>query len=294
MEQAYFDILAPAHWSVPAVFNSPHSGGYIPPSLIARAQLSRLALLQSQDCFVDELFSGCQQHGIPMLRALASRAYLDLNREPFELDQRMFAENLPGHMNPGSPRVAAGFGTVPRLVIEGQEIYRGKLALAEALSRIEQFYRPYHRTLDTLMNEAHQSTGQVLLIDCHSMPASAVRVAHAPDQAQVDVVVGDRFGASCDRGLACAVHDFFEKRGLRVVRNKPYAGGFITECYGAPQQNRHALQIEINRRLYLNERTQEKHAGFVELRRILTEFAVFVGSLLSEGESAREFRHAAE
>jgi N-formylglutamate amidohydrolase len=293
MAQSLFEILAPAHWNAPAVFNSPHSGSIIPLALLQRSQLSQTALRQSEDCFVDALFLGCQQHGMPMLRALASRAYLDLNREPYELDSRMFQESLPGYMNPGSPRVAAGFGTVPRLVIEGQEIYRGKLSLADANQRIDTYYRPYHRTLNALLNEAHTATGHVLLIDCHSMPASAV---HTQRQANphVDLVIGDRHGVSCNRELSNAIQDFFEAQGLHVVRNKPYAGGFITESYGAPQQNRHAIQLELNRALYMDERRQEKHSGFVQIQTVLTNFAVFVSELLQHQDFKLQHPLAAE
>ncbi len=294
MAQPFFEILAPAHWNVPAVFNSPHSGSDIPPALAQRSQLSTLALRQSEDCFVDELFLGCQAHGMPMLRALASRAYLDLNREPYELDSRMFQESLPGFMNPFSPRVAAGFGTVPRLVIEGQEIYRGKLSLTEAVERIDSYYRPYHRTLTALLNEAHAATGHVLLIDCHSMPSSAVNGPHQPYSSKVDMVIGDRHGVSCGRELANAIQDFFSAQGLHVVRNKPYAGGFITESYGAPQQKRHSLQIEVNRELYMDERLQEKNSGFEQIRQILTNFAIFIQEMLIEKDFQLQHPLAAE
>ena len=294
MGELYFEILAPSHWNAPAVFNSPHSGSVIPLPLLQRSTLSALALRQSEDCFVDELFIGCQQHGMPMLRALASRAYLDLNREPYELDARMFQESLPGYMNPGSPRVAAGFGTVPRLVIEGQEIYRGKLAINDALERIDSYYRPYHRTLNALLNEAHAATGQVLLIDCHSMPASAVHSLRQPIPTRVDMVIGDRHGVSCGRELSNEIQDFFETQGLHVVRNKPYAGGFITESYGAPQQNRHAIQIELNRQLYMDERRQERHSGFAAIQKILTNFSAFVQDLLQEKDFKLHHPLAAE
>jgi N-formylglutamate amidohydrolase len=294
MAEPLFEILAPAQWNVPAVFNSPHSGAVIPTSLLQRSQLSALALRQSEDCFVDELFLGCQQHGMPMLRALASRAYLDLNREPYELDSRMFQESLPGFMNPGSPRVAAGFGTVPRLVMEGQEIYRGKLALADAMTRIDTYYRPYHRTLNALLNQAHAATGQVLLVDCHSMPASAVRGQGQAFSSKVDMVIGDRHGVSCGRDYANAIHDFFTAQGLHAVRNKPYAGGFITESYGAPQQNRHAIQIELNRELYMDERRQEKTTDFTQVQTILTNFAGFVQSLMRETDLKLQYPLAAE
>jgi N-formylglutamate amidohydrolase len=292
MSDGYFEVLAPAHWNVPAVFNSPHSGSIIPPSLLNLSRLTVDELRQSEDSHVDALFSGCQRHGIPLLRALASRAYLDLNREPYELDARMFHESLPGFMNPGSPRVGAGFGTVPRYVSEGEEIYRGRIALAEAVARIDTYYRPYHRMLGALLDAAHEAMGFVLLVDCHSMPSSAVKSRSFSQS--VDIVMGDRYGVSCARDLSQEIESFFASQGLKVARNKPYAGGFITENYAAPHQNRHVVQIEVNRALYMNESTLAQHAGFGRLQAILTEFTKFVGVLLSDVVASPAHKLAAE
>lgn len=268
MAENTFEILAPAQWQVPVVFNSPHSGSHLPESFLQASRLSKQALRQSEDSFVDELFSDCQSLGVPMLRALISRAYIDLNREPYEFDQRMFHETLPGHMNAGSPRVAAGLGTIPKLVAEGEDIYRGKIHLDEALVRIEQIYRPYHRTLTALLNECFNATGFSLLVDCHSMPASAVKTPHTPS---ADIVLGDRFGSACDGEIAAAVEAFLQKAGFKVLRNRPYSGGFITETHGTPRHNRHALQIEINRSLYMDEKTQVKNSNFNDVRRQLKD-----------------------
>lgn len=276
-----FDILAPAVWSAPVVFNSPHSGRWYGEEFLRLSRLSPAALRKSEDCYVDELFAGCLGHGAPMLRAHAPRSYVDLNREPYELDPRMFAGNLPGYVNTTSPRVAGGLGTIPRIVAEGEEIYRGRLGFAEALSRIERIYLPYHRTLAALVDEVHKNNGAMLLVDCHSMPSSALaHIAPAPFGA-IDVVLGDRFGVSCDEAVTCLVESHLVAHGLRVTRNKPYAGGFITHTHGAPAHGRHALQIEINRALYLNETTLEKTQGFLPLQRALTSV---IAGLLAEVE----------
>jgi N-formylglutamate amidohydrolase len=265
LDQPYFEILAPAVWRMPVLFSSPHSGRLMPASFLAQSRLTEQQLRQSEDCFVDELFLGCLDSGAPLLRCMASRAYLDLNREPYELDARMFIESLPGYVNSASPRVAAGFGTVPRCVGEGQEIYRQKLPLSEAFSRIENLYRPYHRVLNDLLNQSQQRTGLVMLVDCHSMPSQSCN-----GKPIADIVLGDRFGTSCSPELVGAVESHLRAHGLHVTRNKPYAGAFITSAYGAPQQGRHALQIEINRSLYMDERTLEKTAGFSRLRDLLS------------------------
>ncbi len=285
MPEHYFEILAPAKWQVPIVFNSPHSGSVLPLSFLQSSRLSAAALRQSEDCFVDELFGGCKDLGVPLLRALISRAYIDLNREPYELDPRMFHESLPGHMNPASPRVASGLGTIPKLVAEGEEIYRGKIHLDEALARIEQVYRPYHRALTALLNECYNATGFSLLVDCHSMPCSSVKTLHVP---AADIVLGDRFGAACASDIADTVEAMLKDEGLKVLRNRPYAGGFITETHGSPRHNRHALQIEINRSLYMNEKTQQKNANFVSVQKQLQKMTQSLIAYLPHDQQARE------
>jgi N-formylglutamate amidohydrolase len=267
---SYFEILAPRAWTAPAVFNSPHSGHQYPDDLLRMTRLSPAALRKSEDCYIDELFMSCVDHGAPLLRALVPRAYIDLNREAYEFDPRMFACELPGYMNTSSPRVAGGLGTIPRLVAEGEEIYRERLNLGDALGRVESIYRPYHRTLKALLDEVLNNIGSVLLLDCHSMPSNATNFISAPNQASVDVVIGDRYEASCPAEITSFVEDLLRAQGLRVVRNKPYAGGFITQNYGSPTLGRNALQIEINRGLYMDEVRFEKNASFLALQEALS------------------------
>lgn len=287
-----FEIIQPADWTAPAVFNSPHSGRNFPKDFLRQSRLSATALRKSEDCFVDELFLSCVEHGAPMLRALAPRSYVDLNREPYELDPRMFSDELPGYANTGSPRVAGGLGTIPRIVAEGEDIYRGRIDFAEARQRIEQVYLPYHRTLAALTGEVLARTGEVLLVDCHSMPASATAHVSPAVHGGVDVVLGDRFGSSCAEDIAAVVDERLKKHGMRVLRNKPYAGGFITQNYGAPHRGQHALQIEINRSLYMNEATLEKTSEFQLIKDILSDTAANLLSYL--GERLRPHRVAAE
>ncbi len=288
-----FEILAPAVWHAPLVFNSPHSGHILPKALIDQSRLGPVDLRQSEDRAVDQLFMGCLEAGAPMLCALASRAYVDLNREPYELDPRMFIEALPGYMNPGSPRVAAGFGTVPRQVGDGVDIYRGRISLNDALQRIETYYKPYHRALGELLQSAQSAEGLAMLVDCHSMPNSAAKPSGA-NSTSADVVLGDKFGLSCAVEISAWVDQFFSALGLRTVRNTPYAGGFITETYGAPHHGRHAIQLEINRSLYMNEVTSNLSEGFAELRTILDLFALEFAKFIKEFKSINSFKHAAE
>ena len=264
-----FATIAPAEQRVPFVLNSPHSGRFYPPRFLAMSRLDASAIRRSEDCYVDELFRGAVALGAPLLAANFPRAYLDVNREPWELDPRMFEEALPAHANMRSARVVGGLGTVPRLVGEGQEIYAGKLPLAEALARIEASYKPYHEALGRLLARTRAAFGFAVLIDCHSMPAS-VRVGDG--SVRPDFIVGDRFGTACAPALTEAAIAILIGMGYNVAHNKPYAGGFITEHYGRPGHGVHALQIEINRGLYLNERTYEPSVGFAPLAADLTRF----------------------
>jgi N-formylglutamate amidohydrolase len=265
-----FEIRSGAEQRVPFVFNSPHSGRYYPDRFLAMARLDRNAIRRSEDCYVDELFGGAVALGAPMLAANFPRAYLDVNREPWELDPRMFAEPVPSFCNIRSARVAGGLGTVPKLVGEGLDIYSGRLPLAEAVQRIEAVYKPYHETLKRLLTRTHARFGYAVLIDCHSMPAS-IRVGDSG--LRPDFIVGDRFGISATAALTETAIGLLIGMGYTVAHNKPYAGGFITEHYGRPARHLHALQIEVNRGLYMNERTFQKSAGFDALADDMARFS---------------------
>ena len=286
---APFEIHRPLQQTEPFVFNSPHSGRIYPDSFLNMSRLDRVSIRRSEDHFVDELFASVVQLGAPMLAAQFPRAWLDVNREPYELDPRMFDGPLPPFANIGSMRVAGGLGTIPRLVAENMDIYRGRLSVEEGLSRIERVYRPYHANLRRIIAQTHVQFGKAILIDCHSMPAN-VRVAGG--SRRPDIIIGDRYGASAAHDLSRAAVSFLSGLGYHVVRNKPYAGGFITEHYGRPARGLHALQIEINRGLYVDEASLEKTAGFDLLKADLWEFAGQMMAYVREGFS--EDRLAAE
>ncbi|MEM5474674.1 N-formylglutamate amidohydrolase [Hoeflea sp. AS60] len=286
---APFEIHRPLEQTEPFVFNSPHSGRIYPESFLNVSRLDRLSIRRSEDHYVDELFASVVQLGAPMLAAQFPRAWLDVNREPYELDPRMFDGPLPPFANIGSMRVAGGLGTIPRLVAENMDIYRGRLSVEEGLSRIERVYRPYHANLRRIIAQTHVQFGKAILIDCHSMPAN-VRVAGG--NRRPDIIIGDRFGASAAHDLSRAAVSFLSGLGYHVVRNKPYAGGFITEHYGRPARGLHALQIEINRGLYVDETSLEKTPGFDLLKADLWEFSSQMMAYVREGLS--EDRLAAE
>lgn len=276
---APFTVHAPAEQRVPYLFNSPHSGRYYPERFLAMTRLGRHAIRRSEDSYVDVLMAGVTALGAPLLAANFPRAYLDVNREPWELDQRMFADPLPPQANMRSVRVAGGLGTVPRLVGEGQYIYAGRIPVSEALTRVEFLYKPYHRRLRQLMLTTHDRFGVAVVVDCHSMPAS-IRTGETGKSP--DFIIGDRFGTSASAALSDHAMSLLKGLGYTVAYNKPYAGGFITEHYGRPARRLHALQLEINRGLYVDEGTLEPTAGFDVLKADLMRFAADLMALPEE------------
>ncbi|RAI43732.1 N-formylglutamate amidohydrolase [Rhodoplanes roseus] len=268
-----FDVLEPATVLGPLVFNSPHSGSVYPQSFLEQTRLDLVTLRRSEDTFVDELFASVVERGYPLMRAFFPRCYVDVNREPYELDPRMFDGRLPSYANTRSMRVAGGLGTVARVVGDAQEIYGRRLPVDDALRRIETLYKPYHRTLRRLLTCTLRDFGSALLIDCHSMPSSA---GPRDERPRGDVVLGDRYGTSCFPIVSETVETALRDLGYTVGRNKPYAGGFITEHYGSPTTGLHVLQFEINRALYMDERRQIRAAGF---ERVAADIAVVVDRL---------------
>ncbi|MDB5615942.1 N-formylglutamate amidohydrolase [Tardiphaga sp.] len=268
-----FDIVEPAEWRAPIIFNSPHSGSVYPPEFLDASRIDVVALRRSEDSFMDELIAGLSARGFPVVRVHFPRSYVDVNREPYELDPRMFTGRLPSFANTRSMRVAGGLGTIPRVVGDGQEIYRERLEVDDALTRIETLYKPYHRALRRLINQAHQRFGTAILIDCHSMPSIGIS---REEPRRPDIVVGDRYGTSCASILAETVETTFGGLGYSLGRNKPYAGGFITEHYGNPASGLHAVQIELNRAIYMDERRRERTARFGQ---IAADFAVLADAL---------------
>ena len=264
-----FEIRRPERLTTPLVVASPHSGRLYPEDMMAASSLSPSAIRRSEDAFVDALAAGAPRHGAPLIAATFARAYLDVNREPYELDQAMFEDELPAFARARTARVAAGLGSIARVVGEGQEIYARKLTFGEAKARIEAVHAPYHRALAGLLAEAKAAFGLAILVDFHSMPSAAALVDGPRGRRTCDFVLGDRFGAACAPKVSVTVERELEAMGYAVNRNAPYAGGYTTEFYGRPDAGVHALQIEINRGLYLDERTLKRHGGFERLSRDL-------------------------
>ncbi len=270
-----FEVLEPAALAGPVVCNSPHSGRSYPANFLAMTRLDLPTLRRSEDTFVDELFADAVRLGVPLMRAHFPRAFLDVNREPYELDPRMFDGRLPNFANTRSLRVAGGLGTIARVVGDSREIYDRRLPVDEALRRIELYYKPYHRTLRRVLLDAQKAYGHAVLVDCHSMPSNA---SSRDERPRADFVLGDRYGTSCAPLVSDVVEETLRDLGYAVARNKPYAGGFITEHYGDPAARFHAVQVEINRALYMDERSYARTARF---ERVRLDLARVVGKLAS-------------
>lgn len=262
---APYRVVRPARRpATPVICASPHSGRIYPAAMMAASQLDRRTIRRSEDAHVDELIAAAPGFGHTLICAQFARAYLDVNREPWELDPAMFEDELPAFAKARTARVAAGLGSIARIVCEGQEIYARKLTFADAEARVRRVHQPYHLALAELIAEAKSAHGVAILVDWHSMPAAASGL-----KGGCDVVLGDRFGAACSSTVTGLVERELTAMGYRVARNTPYAGGFTTEHYGRPGRKVHALQIELSRALYFDEATLRLTSGFEPLQQDL-------------------------
>ncbi|KPQ16875.1 MAG: N-formylglutamate deformylase [Rhodobacteraceae bacterium HLUCCO18] len=266
MHPAY-RLLSPSEPTTSVVVASPHSGRHYPRSFLRSSMLDERSIRSSEDAFMDMLVEAAPELGAPLLAAEYPRAYIDLNRSADELD--------PGVIDGvgrvvQTPRISSGLGVIPRVVANGRAIYRGKLGRAEADERIERIWHPYHQELDRLMQGAHDRFGEAVILDFHSMPHEALDSVARPGARRPEVVLGDRFGASARGDLVDALETAFLQAGLVVSRNAPFAGAYVTQRYGRPMRGWHAVQIEIDRSLYMNERLIRPNGNFDNVRRIVT------------------------
>ena len=280
MTHAAYTLFSPAVRSTCVVFSSPHSGRAYPKDFLAQSRLDDLAIRSSEDAYIDDLFADAPRHGSPLLAARTPRAYIDFNRAPDELDPALI--DGVRRLQP-NPRVASGLGVIPRVVAGGRVIRDGKITLDQAHDRITRHWRPWHDTLQRLLDESGRLFGRSILIDCHSMPHEAL---DAVAGARPDVVIGDRFGASASAAIVAGVEAALTDAGLRVARNAPFAGAYVTQHYGKPARRQHALQIEIDRALYMNEATLEKRPDFDDLRRLLGGVVARIAAIGADDDRA--------
>ncbi|MGD9861834.1 MAG: N-formylglutamate amidohydrolase [Pseudodonghicola sp.] len=266
MSTPAFRLFQPARRLSSVVFASPHSGCDYPEGFVRASMLDRHAIRSSEDAFVDRLFACAPDFGAPLLCARAPRAFVDFNRSPDELDPALI-EGVRRHGH--NPRVASGLGVIPRVVSNGRAIYRGKIPMSEAQDRLDHCWRPYHAALQDLLDQAHHLFGQAILIDCHSMPHEAMDGVARNGLPRPEIVLGDRFGAAADGSVVERVEAAFVAAGLTVSRNAPFAGAYVAQAYGRPSRHQHAIQIEIDRAIYMDERRIEPNANFDAFRSLL-------------------------
>ena len=268
-------------WRAPIIYSSPHSGRCYPADFVREAAVPLSRLRATEDFAVDLLFAAAPGHGCPLLAAQRPRIWLDLNRAAHELTAEMFDTTAPEWAQTETERARAGLGVIPRFVDEGQEIYPRRLRWEEARARIEGFWKPYHEALRRLLERARRQFGAAVLIDCHSMPESAARAMTPFPLRQPDIILGDAEGSACDPWLTETLERLFREAGLQVRRNRVYAGGYITRHYGLEGFGAHAIQIEINRRLYTSPFTFELSGEFHELRQLITRIVARLPELLA-------------
>ena len=258
-------VLYPdADTACPVIFASPHSGRHYTAEMRAATCVDLDHLRRSEDAYVDTLIAAAPEFGAHLVCAQFPRVFVDPNRGPWELDPGMFSDRLPKQADPVSRRAASGLGVVPRIGFEGRPLYRRRLRYEEARSRLDRYYAPYHSALAALIAELKAAHGFVIVVDMHSMPDQSAK--------GIDFVLGDRFGSSCDTRIVETAEHLLRARDFVTVRNIPYAGGYTTEHYGRPAEGVHVVQIEINRRLYLDERRVVMARSFADFESEMRRF----------------------
>ena len=273
-------IVEPSTLTSGVVFALPHSGRDYGVSFLNQSILDKISIRSSEDAFLDQLIDGIEKYGAPKIIANAPRAFIDLNRSTDELDPALIS-GIKNNIR--SPRISSGLGVIPRVVSHGKEIYRGKLSLEQAQSRIEYYWKPYHRDLANLLKRAQSIYGQSLLIDMHSMPHEAVSTQSSFIKAP-EIVVGDRFGMSSDPEFTNLIVSILKQHGFRVAKNTPFAGAFITKHHGKIKDRTHAIQLEIDRSLYMDEEQISPNSGFEKLKSQLFPALIQISSLICKSD----------
>ena len=266
MSTPAYRLHAPRERRSSVVVAAAHSGRNYPAEFLSRIDLDARAVRSSEDAFVDLLVADAPAIGAPLLVATTPRAYVDLNRAPDELDPALIEGVARAAHN---PRVASGLGVLPRVVAGGRRITRSRISRREAEARLADCWHPYHERLTALMDEAYHAFDEAILLDMHSMPHEAIVAASRSGSQPADVVLGDRFGASADGEIVDRLEAAFADAGLNVARNAPFAGAYTAQHHGRPAGGRHAVQIEIDRALYMNEALIRPNGNFQAMRRVM-------------------------
>ncbi len=259
-----FTLTGPRAGHVPLVLDSPHSGTEYPDDF--GAAVGRELLRQAEDAYVDELYACGPDLGATLIAARFPRSYIDANRSLLDIDAALLDAPWPGPAHP-SAKTQKGIGLIWRVLDSGEAIYARKLGIEEVKRRIVRYHQPYQRAVKDALDRAHRHFGAVWHLNLHSMPAVSGRISEeGPGKARADFVLGDRDGTTCEPGLTAVVGETLRAMGYQVKVNDPYKGVELVRAFSDPAAGRHSLQVEVNRRLYMDERTRAKAGGFESLR----------------------------
>lgn len=253
--------------SIPLIFDSPHSGRQYPSDFAYACNFEHLR--RAEDTDVDDLYVFAPSLGATLVAAEFPRSYLDPNRRVEDVDTSIIEGQWP-HAVDHSPKTSSGIGLIWRVLDDNSPIYARKLSVAEVERRIAQCHAPYWAAMNSVIDMAHAQHGRVVHINCHSMPEVAGPISWVkPGTRFADVVLGDRDGSTCAPAFTALLTNAFRAEGLSVAINDPYKGVELVKRFGRPAENRHSIQIELNRKLYMNEKTRERNANYTELQALL-------------------------
>ena len=268
-----FKLLEPENKTNNIIYNSPHSGEKFPDGFLETTLIDKSILLSSADSFVDQLFEDAPINGSSIISNIYARSFIDTNREAFELDPDMFSGEITKKLNYRSNKVKLGFGSIAKFAVNRKDIYADKIPFEEALSRLDNYYYPVHKKLTSLIESRFDDFGYAMLVDCHSMPSYKFLGQDVFRSSQPDIILGDLHGKSCHPAITDYLIKFFKEQDLTVTCNAPFAGGFNTQNYGKPKKNRHAIQIEINKSLYMDEFERTQNKQFQSIKKMMTKLS---------------------
>lgn len=265
-----YSLKRPSQKTNNVVYNCPHSGEKFPTGFFENTNLDKDTLLLSSDSYVDQLFAEACENGSVLLANNYSRSFMDTNREAFELDPSMLSGDITEILNSDSTKVRLGFGSIAKYAFTRIPIYKNKIPFTQALDRLQKFYYPVHNEIENMLNEKINDYGYSLLVDCHSMPSYEFLGQKSLLPRQPDIVLGDNHGKSCDPRITEFLTKHFQHYDLSVSINTPFSGGYNTQYYGDPAQKKHAIQIEIKKSLYMNEKERRISQFFEPLKIVMS------------------------
>jgi N-formylglutamate deformylase len=272
---SFVELTHPRTTASPVLVEVPHSGLQVPPEVESEIDATPLAMLRDSDIYVDQLYQRAPDYGATLLVSRVSRYVVDLNRGPDDVDSAAVPRHPKGRHIPAR-------GVVWRARTDGTPLLRAPLTVEQFTRRLELFYDPYHRTLREVAAQIREQHGRVVILAAHSMPSAGRRMLGGGEIRRADIVPGTRGRSSADGRIIDLIDSHFREAGLSVKHDDPYRGGWTTSSYGAPKRGQHAVQIELNRALYVDEKTSEiKPSDFAQLQTVLDQLVGKLGKLMT-------------